>query len=100
MKLLSKTPRIIKAYLLYTFSWINMQAKTEDMCVTKLVGHITKIPKHLDLYFSNFSMNFQVFSKFSLETKGKGLESCRQAPRKKKVLANRPLAGVRAERGV
>jgi len=58
MKLLSTTPRTIKAYLFYSFSWINMQTKTEDVYVTKLVGLVTRIPKHLDLYFSDFSTNF------------------------------------------
>ena len=55
MKLLSTTPRTIKANLFYSFSWINMQTKTEDVYVTKLVGLVTGIPKHLDLYFSDFS---------------------------------------------
>ena len=54
MKLLSTTPRTIKAYLFYSFSWINMQAKTEYVYVTKLVGLVTRIPKHLDLYFLIF----------------------------------------------
>ena len=76
MKLLSTTPRTIKAYLIYSFSWINMQTKTEDVHVTKLVVLVTRIPKHLELYFSNFSTNFLAFSKFSIETKGKGLKSC------------------------
>ena len=58
MKLLSTTPRKIKAYLFYSFSWINMQTKTEDVYVTKLVDLVTRITKHLDLYFSNVSMNF------------------------------------------
>ena len=58
MKLLSTTPRTIKAYLFYSFSWINMETKTEDVYVIKLVGIVTRIPKHLDLYFSDFSMNF------------------------------------------
>ena len=58
MKLVSTTPRTIKANLLYSFSWINMQAKTEDVYVIKLVGIVTKIPKYLDLYFSDFSTNF------------------------------------------
>ena len=58
MKLLSTTPRTIKAYLFYYFFWINMQTKTEDVYVTKLVGLVTWIPKHLDLYFSDFSTNF------------------------------------------
>ena len=65
MKLLSTTPRTIKAYLFYSFSWINMQTKAENMCVTKLVGLVTRIPKHLDLYFSDFSMNFEAISKFT-----------------------------------
>ena len=55
MKLLNTTPRTIKAYLFYSFSWINMQTKTENVCVTKLVGLVTRIPKHLVLYFSDFS---------------------------------------------
>ena len=54
MKLLSTTPSTIKAYLFYYFSWINMQTKTEDVYVTKLVGLVTRIPKHMDLYFSDF----------------------------------------------
>ena len=58
MKLLSTTPRTIKAYLFYSISLNNMQTKTEDVYVTKLVGLVTMIPKHLDLYFSDFSMNF------------------------------------------
>ena len=41
MKLLSTTPRTIKDYLFYAFSWINMQTKTEDMYVTKHVGLVT-----------------------------------------------------------
>jgi len=40
-----------------------MQAKTEDVYVTKLVGLVTRIQKHLDLYFIDFSMNFYAFSK-------------------------------------
>ena len=31
-----------------------MQAKTVDVYVTKLVGLVTRIPKHLDLYFLIF----------------------------------------------
>jgi len=58
MKLLSTTPRTIKAYLFYSISWINMYTKTEDVYVTKLVDLVTWIPKHLDLYFSDFSTNF------------------------------------------
>jgi len=42
-----------------------MQAKTEDVYVTKLVGLVTRIPKHLDFYFSDFSMNFYTISKFT-----------------------------------
>ena len=57
MKLLSTTPKTIKAYLIYSFSWIKMQTKNEDVYVTKVVGLVTSIPKHLNLYFSNFSMN-------------------------------------------
>jgi len=58
MKLLSRSPRTIKAYLFYSFPWIKMQTKTEDVYVTKLVGIVTRIPKHLDLYFSDFSSDF------------------------------------------
>ena len=57
-KLLSTTPRTNKAYLFFPFSWIKIQTKTEDVYVTKVVGIVTRIPKHLDLYFSIFSMNF------------------------------------------
>ena len=58
MKLLSTTPKTIKAYLIYYFSWIKMQTKNEDVYVTKVIGLVTRIPKHLDLYFSDFSTNF------------------------------------------
>ena len=58
MKLLSTTPRTIKAYLFYSFSWTNMQTKTKDVYVTKLVGLVTWIPKYLGSYFSDFSTNF------------------------------------------
>ena len=55
---MSKTPKTIKAYLIYSFSWIEIQTKNEDVYVTKVVGLVTRIPKHWDLYFSDFSMNF------------------------------------------
>ena len=42
-----------------------MLTKTEDVYVTKLVGLVTRIPKHLYLYFSDFSTNFWAFSKFT-----------------------------------
>ena len=58
MKLLSTTPKTIKAYLIYSFSWIKMQTKNEDVYVTKVVGLVTRNPNHLDLYFSDFSTNF------------------------------------------
>ena len=58
MKLLSRSPRTFKAYLFYSFSWIKMQTKTEDEYVTKVVGIVTRIPKHLDLSFSDVSTNF------------------------------------------
>ena len=35
-----------------------MQTKNEDIYVIKVVGLVTRIPKNLDLYFSDFSMNF------------------------------------------
>jgi hypothetical protein len=44
--------------------------------VTKVVGPVARIPKHLDLYFYDFSTNFYAFSKFSLKTKGKELKTC------------------------
>jgi len=58
MKLQSKSPILFKDYLFYSFSWIKMQTKTEDVDVTKLVGLLTRISKHLDLYFFDFSTNF------------------------------------------
>ena len=58
MKLLNTTPRTIKAYLFFPFSWIKIKTKTEDVYVTKVVGLITRIPKHFDLYFYDFSTNF------------------------------------------
>ena len=54
MKLLSTTPKTFKSYLIYSFSWIKMKTKIEDVYVTKVVGLVTRIPKHLDLYFSDF----------------------------------------------
>ena len=56
--LLSRTHGTNKVYLFYSFSWIKIQTKTEDVHVTKLVDLVTRIPKHLDLYFSDFSTNF------------------------------------------
>ena len=73
-----------------------MQTKTEDVHVTKVVVLVTRIPKHLDLHFSDFSTNFYVFSKFSLKTKGKELKTCIQAPSRFQILAKRSLTGVRA----
>ena len=58
MKLLSTTPKTIKAYLIYSFSWIKMQTQNEDVYVTKVVGLVTRIPKHLDLYFFWFFYEF------------------------------------------
>ena len=69
------------------------------MHVTKLVVLVTRIPKHLGLYFSDFSTNFYVFSKFSLETNEKGLKTCIQDPRILKVFAGESLARVRAGEG-
>ena len=57
-QLLSRTPRTDKAYLLFPFSWIKTKTKNEDVHVTKLVVFVTRIPKHLGLYFSVFSTNF------------------------------------------
>ena len=36
------------------------------MHVTKLVDLVARIPKHLDLHFTDFSMNFYAFSKFTV----------------------------------
>ena len=58
LKLMSTTPRTIKAYLFYSFFWNKKKTKTEDVYVIKLVDIVTRIPKHLDLYFFDFSMNF------------------------------------------
>ena len=80
MKLLSTTPRTIKAYLFYSFSWINMHAKTEDMCVTKLVGLVTRIPKHLDLYFFLFFYKFLGIFKVQPRNKSEGTEILRIGP--------------------
>ena len=58
MKLLTRTPRINKAYYFYSISWIKIHTRTENMHVTKLIVLVTRIPKHLDLNFSDFSTNF------------------------------------------
>ena len=58
MKLLARNPRINKAYYFYSILWIKIQTKNEDVHVTKLVVLVTRIPKHLGLYFSDFSTNF------------------------------------------
>ena len=58
MKLLTRTPRINKAYYFYSISWIKIQTRTENMNLTKLIVLVTRIPKHLDLHFSDFSTNF------------------------------------------
>ena len=42
-----------------------MQADSKDVNVTKLVDLISNLPKHLDLYFYDFSMNFYALSKFT-----------------------------------
>ena len=89
----------IKSIYSILFYWIKIQTKTEDVHVINFVDLVTRIPKHLDLYFSNFSTNFEAFSKFSLKTKGKELKTCIQAPRRFQILANMPLAGVRVRGG-
>ena len=63
MQLLSRTHGTNKVYLFYSFSWIKIQNKNEDVHVTKLVDIVTSIPKHLDLYFSDFPGIFKVHSK-------------------------------------
>ena len=57
IQLLSRTHGTNKTYLSYSFGWIKIQTRTENVHVTKLVVLVTRIPKHLDLYFSDFSMN-------------------------------------------
>ena len=58
MQLMSITHGTNKVYLFYPFSWIKIQRKNEDVHVTNLVVLVIRIPKHLDLYFSDFSTNF------------------------------------------
>ena len=61
----------------------------------KVVDLIARIPEHLDLHFSDFSMNFYTFSKFAvLETKEKERTFCAEAPGRNVFLADTPLAGV------
>ena len=43
-----------------------MQTYYEDVHVVKLVDIVARIPKNLDLKFSNFSTNFYAFSKFTV----------------------------------
>ena len=43
-----------------------MQTKTEDVDVTKIVELVARIPNHFSSYFSDFSMNFYAFSKFTI----------------------------------
>ena len=57
MKIMTRTPRINKAYYFSSISWIKIQTKTEDVHVTNFVDLVTRIPKHLDLHFSDFSTN-------------------------------------------
>jgi len=55
---MSGTPRTFRASLIYSFSYIKMQAKTEDVNVTKLVDFVARILKHISLHFSDFFMIF------------------------------------------
>ena len=50
----------------HKYSQIKIQVETEDMHVMKLVDSVARIPKHLDLHFSDFSTNFYAFSKFAV----------------------------------
>ena len=43
-----------------------MCTDSKDVYVTKLVDLVTGIPKHLDLYFSDFPTIFYAFSKFTV----------------------------------
>ena len=63
MKLLSRTPRTNKAYLFFSFSWIKIQTKNEDVHVTKLVVLVTRIPLSflgIFLIFLRISRHFQI----------------------------------------
>ena len=42
-----------------------MWTETEDVHVIKLIYFVARIPKHFDLHFYDFSMNFYAFSKFT-----------------------------------
>ena len=42
-----------------------MCTDSEDVNVTNFVDIVARIPKHLDLYFYDFSTNFYTFSKFT-----------------------------------
>ena len=55
---MSRTHGTNKAYYLYSISWIKIQTRTENMHVTNFVDLLTRIPKHLDLHFYDFSTNF------------------------------------------
>ena len=57
IQLLSKTHETNKVYYFYAISWIKIQTKTEDVHVTNFVYLVTRIPKHLDLHFSDLSTN-------------------------------------------
>ena len=43
-----------------------MWTETEDVHVIKLIYFVARIPKHLDLHFSDFSTNFYEFSNFAV----------------------------------
>ena len=52
----------IKSIYSILFYWIKIQTKTEDVHVINFVDLVTRIPKHLDLHFSDFlriSRHFQ-----------------------------------------
>ena len=59
-----------------------MQTKTEDVYVTKLVGLVTRIPKHLDLYFSDFFYELLGTFKVQPRNKRKGTENLQIGPYK------------------
>ena len=54
IQLLSRTHGTNKTYLSYSFAWIKIHNRTENVYVTKLVVLVTRILKHLGLYFSDF----------------------------------------------
>ena len=64
------------------------------MHVTKVVDLFAKIPEHLSLHFSDFSMSFKRIYKFAVFENKKELQICAKAPEKNWGFTTRPLAGL------